>query len=92
MLEATATKHSTVNAMALKRPIGGKVPDQWKFWTWKEYRDDCMRFAKTLVHLGVDKYTVVNILGFNSVSHAQYRCGFAHLLLLHLLSSLQENP
>lgn len=70
LFEATAKKHGSANAMALKRPTGGKVPEQWKFWSWKQYRDDCVRFAKTLLHLGVDKWNVVNILGFNSVSWA----------------------
>ena len=68
MFDATTKKHGTANAMALKRPVGGKVPDAWKFWTWSDYRADCIKFAKTLLHLGVDRWNVVNILGFNSVS------------------------
>lgn len=68
LFQATANKHPNEKALALKRPVGGIIPEQWKFWTWKEYHDDCVRFAKTLVHLGVSKWHVVNILGFNSVS------------------------
>lgn len=40
-------------------------------WTWKKYWDDCFAFAKTLVHLKVGAYKVINIIGFNSVSEPQ---------------------
>lgn len=41
---------------------------EWKMWTWKEYYDDCMRFAQTLHSLGVDMHGVVNVIGFNHPS------------------------
>ena len=37
-------------------------------WTWKEYFDDCMRFAQSLHFLGVDIHGVVNVIGFNHPS------------------------
>ena len=46
---------------------GGKVPTEWKFWTWTEYWNDCRKFAKALITLKVEKFGVVNIMGFNSV-------------------------
>ena len=38
----------------------------WKYWTWKQYYDDCDKFAKTLIHLNVESFGIVNIIGFNS--------------------------
>ena len=46
---------------------GGKVPTEWKFWTWTDYWNDCRKFAKALITLKVEKFGVVNIMGFNSV-------------------------
>ena len=95
LFSATAKKHATLNAMALKRPVGGVVPDKWKFWTWKEYHDDCIKFAKTLLHLGVDKWNVVNILGFNSVSSHQQVINNFNLnltLIFHLIIHLHHRP
>lgn len=40
--------------------------DKWKSWTWSEYYSDCQRFAKSLMHLMVDRFKIVNIIGFNS--------------------------
>lgn len=42
------------------------MPNVWHYWTWSGYYDDCMKFAKALVHLKCSMYGVVNILGFNS--------------------------
>jgi long-chain-fatty-acid--CoA ligase ACSBG len=57
-------------AMALKRAVDPKHPKQlpkdWKFWTWREYYTDCVRFAKTLLHLDCAPYSTINCLGFNS--------------------------
>ena len=68
LFASTAAKHATQKAMCLKRPVNGVIPADWQVWTWKQYYADCMLFAKTLLHLGVDSFHVVNILGFNSVS------------------------
>ncbi len=48
--------------------LQGKVPPDWTFWTWNDYLRDCRAFGKTLVHLDVNPFHIVNILGFNSVS------------------------
>jgi long-subunit acyl-CoA synthetase (AMP-forming) len=40
----------------------------WKFWTYNQYWDECMMFAKTLVHMKVANFKIINILGFNAVS------------------------
>ena len=66
----TCEKHGDQIALGLKRKVdGGKIPKEWKIWTWKQYYDDCSRFAKTLIHLNIDRFSIVNILGFNSVSY-----------------------
>ena len=57
------------NAMALKRKIvgsGNTLPKNWKFWTWKQYYNDCCKFAKTLLHLQCKPFSIINVLGFNS--------------------------
>lgn len=41
-------------------------PAEWQMWTWQEYYDDCSKFAKTLIHLNIGMFQVVNIIGFNS--------------------------
>lgn len=66
--ESTLNKFPNANAMALKRAttVGGEVPAQWKFWTYRQYYDDCTNFAKTLIFLNVSKYKIINIIGFNS--------------------------
>ena len=35
-------------------------------WTWKDYYDQAMAFAKSLEKIGVEQRKVVNIMGFNS--------------------------
>ena len=45
--------------MALKACTG-------ETWTVKEYYDDCVKTAKSFVHLGVERNDSVCILGFNS--------------------------
>lgn len=42
------------------------MPEEWKFWTYKEYYNDCRKFAKSLEHLNVGCFKIVNVLGFNS--------------------------
>lgn len=46
----------------------GKVPSDWKIWTYNDYYRDSKLFAKALIKLGVQPFQIVNILGFNSVS------------------------
>jgi long-chain-fatty-acid--CoA ligase ACSBG len=35
-------------------------------WTWGEYYNDIVCFAKSLIALGIDERKAVNIMGFNS--------------------------
>ena len=44
------------------------MPAEWKIWTWTDYWNDCRKFAKALITLKVEKFGVVNIMGFNSVT------------------------
>lgn len=62
----TVEKHGTENAMALKRKVDGKLPTEWKTWSYQEYYAECKAFAKTLIKLEVSAYKIVNIIGFNS--------------------------
>jgi long-chain-fatty-acid--CoA ligase ACSBG len=48
---------------------------EWKIWTWAEYLTDVRRFAKTLIHLGVEPFRIINILGFNSPEWFIANCG-----------------
>lgn len=38
----------------------------WKYWTYQEYRDTSLLFARALVSLGFQRHGVINILGFNA--------------------------
>lgn len=66
VLLETVEKHGTRPALCVKVPINGVVPKEWKTWTWNEYWRDCRSYAKSLVFLGVEKFQIINILGFNS--------------------------
>ena len=35
-------------------------------WTWNEYYNDILSFAKGLAHLGIDERKAINIMGFNA--------------------------
>jgi long-chain-fatty-acid--CoA ligase ACSBG len=35
-------------------------------WSWRQYYNDALSFAKALHALGVDERKAVNIMGFNS--------------------------
>jgi long-chain-fatty-acid--CoA ligase ACSBG len=63
-------------AMGLKRkPEGGQLPAEWKIWSWRQYWNDCTKFAKTLIHLDVALFKVINIIGFNSPEWFIANCG-----------------
>ena len=66
IFKETVLKHGDRNAIATKEKVDGVITTDWKYWTYKQYWDDCVKFAKTLVHLKVERFKVVNILGFNS--------------------------
>mmetsp|Transcript_12970 Transcript_12970/g.12588 ORF Transcript_12970/g.12588 Transcript_12970/m.12588 type:complete len:354 (+) Transcript_12970:83-1144(+) len=78
VFQDTVTKHGHRPAMGLKRrPDGGKgqIPKDWQIWTWSEYYNDCRKFAKTLITLKVEKFRIVNIMGFNSPEWFIANCG-----------------
>eukprot|EP00428_Durinskia_dybowskii_P074389 CAMPEP_0170405002 /NCGR_PEP_ID=MMETSP0117_2-20130122/26943_1 /TAXON_ID=400756 /ORGANISM="Durinskia baltica, Strain CSIRO CS-38" /LENGTH=656 /DNA_ID=CAMNT_0010662077 /DNA_START=51 /DNA_END=2018 /DNA_ORIENTATION=+ len=64
-LKNTVEKHGNCKAMASQTKVDGELTP-WKFWTWTDYYNDCMSFAKSLVFLKVDKFKIINILGFNA--------------------------
>jgi hypothetical protein len=45
----------------------GKPSKEWKFWTFQQYWDDSMKFAKALAKMDVGIFKIVNVLGFNAV-------------------------
>ena len=75
VFKATVAKHGSRPAMQVKIPVDGKVPDDWKVWTWQQYWDDCIKFAKSLVFLNVNAFKVINIIGFNSPEWFIANCG-----------------
>jgi len=67
VFETTVSKHGSKPALHMKRKdADGVLPKEWQVWTWQEYYDDCIKFAKALVYLKVDLHKIVNILGFNA--------------------------
>ena len=42
------------------------TPGNWKSYTWKQSWDICFSIARSLVALGINKRSSVNIIGFNS--------------------------
>jgi long-subunit acyl-CoA synthetase (AMP-forming) len=66
VFQDTVAKHGNRSALFFKPALSGTL-QQWKVWTWKNYWDDCVSFAKSLLSLNIDQFSVVNILGFNSV-------------------------
>lgn len=69
-----ARKPTTVNEVFKKtvafKPDGTalsvKKDGKWKAYTWKEYYATSARFAKALMHVGVQAHDAVNIIGHNS--------------------------
>lgn len=62
-------------ALRVERPVpavtDGKWPaalpaDQWTTWTYKQYYDDCARFARACISVGHQQHQAVNIYGFNA--------------------------
>ena len=71
MFDRAVANHGDQLALALKRPTTGPdgkkiIPTEWQRWTWREYRNECRRFAKSLISFDVGMFSVVNIVGFNS--------------------------
>lgn len=70
-----ADQHGDRPALRVERPVpplnGNEWPPslpmkQWKCWTWKEYYNDVIWAAKSLLKIGVQQHDAVNIFGFNS--------------------------
>lgn len=62
----TVAKFGNEKAMAAKIMVDGKPSENWRYWNWQDYYNDCMSFSKALVFLKVEKFHIINILGFNS--------------------------
>lgn len=62
----TVSKHPQEKAMCSKEVLPDGSLSDWKVWTWEKYYADCENFAKALIHLNVDKFKIINILGFNA--------------------------
>ncbi len=62
------------NILRSLKLMQGKVPEEWKVWTWNEFYHDARAFGKTLIHLEVAPFKIVNILGFNSVGFLLQFC------------------
>ena len=59
-----------------------KVDNQWVTWTYKEYFRDAKAFAASLISLGLEPKSTVNIIGFNS---PQWVIGFSGALLANCI-------
>lgn len=75
MFQEACTKKGDKIALRVERPapavVDGKAPpalpaDQWTTWTYKQYYDDCSKFAKAMISVGHKPHQAVNVYGFNS--------------------------
>lgn len=73
--KSTVAKYGDKPALRQKLKVDGVLSADWKTWTWAEYYADCVRFAKSLIHLNVDMYKISNIIGFNSPEWLIANCG-----------------
>lgn len=64
----TVSENRHRDALKCKEKIDGKVTDKWKTWSWQDYWDDSISFAKSLIKLDINMHKIINIIGFNSVS------------------------
>ncbi|KAJ1426420.1 long chain acyl-CoA synthetase [Ochromonadaceae sp. CCMP2298] len=64
--QETVRKHGNEKALACKLVVNGKPSKEWKFWTFQQYWDDSMKFAKALAKMDVGIFKIVNVLGFNA--------------------------
>lgn len=63
----TVETHPQRPALAAKYiSSAGKLQDDWKVWTWRQYYDDCRRFAKSVKFLDISPFKIISIQGFNS--------------------------
>jgi len=70
VFQDTVAKFGDRDALHVKRSRieDGQVvyDDAWTKWTFKEYYNDVIRFAKALTHYGFQQHKCINIIGFNS--------------------------
>ena len=66
--DAVVAKHGDKPALYQKRPaVGQKASDvQWTMYTWKDYRAKVDAFGKSLLSVGLQRFDIINIIGFNS--------------------------
>ncbi|OQS07070.1 long-chain-fatty-acid-CoA ligase [Thraustotheca clavata] len=60
VLKKVINRHGTESAMHWKKD------GQWTSMTWNEYHAKCKEFAQGLLHLGMNRFDAVSIIGFNS--------------------------
>ncbi|DAZ98410.1 TPA: hypothetical protein N0F65_000124 [Lagenidium giganteum] len=58
--QETVDKHGDANALHVKRN------GEWQTLTFREYQAQCKTFAKSLLHVGLERFQGVSIIGFNS--------------------------
>ncbi|KAF4323802.1 hypothetical protein BBO99_00000979 [Phytophthora kernoviae] len=58
--ENTLTKYGSANALHYKKD------GEWNTYSFQTYYDKCCQFAKSLLHVGLERYQGVSIIGFNS--------------------------
>lgn len=77
MFKETLEKYGDLAALTYETKT-----DHWKSITYKEYYQQALKFAKSLIALGISEYTAVNIIGFNSIywAFAFYGSIFGHYL------------
>ena len=68
VFRTTVQKHGHLDAVKCKEIIDGELTGQWKTWTWQDYWNDSISFAKSLIALNINIFKIINIIGFNSVS------------------------
>lgn len=76
LFESAKRLHGDKIAMRVERPLpdwapGQEIPpafpdDKWKTWTYAQYYDESVQFAKALLHLECTTSDSVNIFGFNA--------------------------
>ncbi|KAG1710287.1 hypothetical protein DVH05_017291 [Phytophthora capsici] len=58
--QSTLAKYGSANALHFKKD------GEWTSYTFQTYYDKCCQFAKSLLHVGIERYQGVSIIGFNS--------------------------
>ncbi|KAI9918870.1 hypothetical protein PsorP6_011730 [Peronosclerospora sorghi] len=56
----TLSKYGSANALHFKQD------GEWKSYSFQTYYDKCCQFAKSLLHIGLERFQGVSIIGFNA--------------------------